>query len=185
MIPSSSPAWAIGATRVDAEPSRPTNCGSQTSSQVPPLTPARAMTGSSLVPIVTGGRESMGDAGVNSKCPPCPVHTSADTSTIDLRRLSASWRSSSSIGIERVNRWPNVRNVSSGATRSPYTSRLARSVSQRRRGQVQQRCESSGDHRQQEQCAFVIRGATAEAEDHHDVDGDDQHRQPGEQRRCG
>ena len=52
-------------------------------------------------------------------------------------------------------------------------------------GQVEQRREAGGDHRQQQQCALGVRWRAAETEDHDDVDGDDQRRQPGDARRCG
>ena len=48
-----------------------------------------------------------------------PVQISARRSTSTLRSDSASWSSSSSIGIDRLRRLPHVRSTSSGGWRSP------------------------------------------------------------------
>ena len=90
--------------------------------------------GGSLAPIMIGVGLAVGDAGGQLEVAVLPRPHLGRHEHHALRRLSASCSSSSSSGIERVSRWPNVRSSSSGATRSPYTSRLARSVSQRRAG---------------------------------------------------
>ena len=51
-----------------------------------------------------------------------------------LRSDSASWSSSSSIGMARERRVPKVLIASSGACRSPYTSRFACSCNRSRAG---------------------------------------------------
>ena len=72
MKPSSSPAWATGARRIAAEPSGPTMAGTQMSSHVPPLTPARATTADSLAPIEIGGGLAVGHAGGQLEVPVLP-----------------------------------------------------------------------------------------------------------------
>ena len=51
-----------------------------------------------------------------------------------LRSDSASWSSSSSMATARVIRLPNVRSASSGASRAPYTNRVAEAISRSRAG---------------------------------------------------
>ena len=128
--------------RRHAHGARPPRCrrspGSQTSSHVPPLTPARATTADSLAPITTVGASRCGHAGGQLVAALAARPHLGRRQDHRLAQDSASCSSSSSSGIDRVSRWPNVRSSSSGETRSPYTSRLARSVSRRRAGQVEQ-----------------------------------------------
>ena len=78
-----------------------------------------------------------------------------------------------------------MRSTSSGEKRSPYTSRLARSVSQRRAGQVQQRRQPGRRHRQQQDGPLLVRRCAAETDDDDDVDDDHDGGQPGDLDRAG
>ena len=134
MKPSSSPAWATGATRIAAAP---VGADDRRHPDVEPRAAADAGPGDDgrlLGPDHDRGGLAVGDAGGQLEVPVLSRPHLGRRQHHALRRLSASCSSSSSIGIERVSRWPNVRSSSSGETRSPYTRRLARSVSQRRAG---------------------------------------------------
>ena len=108
--------------------------GSHTSSQALPVTPARVTTGCSSAPSTSGGADRSGTDTGQLEATAEPVQISARRSTSTLRSDSASCSSSSSIGIDRLSRLPQVRSTSSGGWRSPYTSRLAVSASRSRAG---------------------------------------------------
>ena len=166
-------------TRVAAEPPRPTSCGSQMSSQVPPLMPARAITGSSLAPMVIGAAWRWGTPVATRSTRPVqstPRRTPAPSTCAALGELEEQLVHRDRAGqplTECAQRLvggdPLAVDETVGAFSQPAPSR-----------QVEQRSESGGDHRQQQQCAFVVRRGAAEAEDDDDVDGDDERRQPGD-----
>ena len=109
--------------------------GSHTRTHAGPETPARATTVSSSAPSPSSAGPRSGTDTARSRRPPAErVQTSARSSSIVFFSDSASWRSSSSSGSARVSRVPNVRSTSSGACRSPYTRRVAKSVSRSRAG---------------------------------------------------
>ena len=117
--PRSSPEWLMGAIRSCA-PSRPaTRAGSHTDAHAVPETPARATTVRSLAPTARVSTPRSGTETSRSSTSPPPVQTSAAVSAMVLRNDSTSCRSSSSIGMARVRRCPNVFSASSGARRSP------------------------------------------------------------------
>ena len=94
--------------------------GSHTSSQALPVTPARVTTGCSSAPSTSGGAVAVGHRRRPARAgPACPVQISARRSTSTLRSDSASCSSSSSIGMARLSRLPQVRSTSSGGWRSP------------------------------------------------------------------
>ncbi len=100
-----------------------------------PHTPARATTVSSSAPSTRCATPRSGTDTARSSRPVLPrVHTSATLSVIVFFSDSASCNSSSSSGSARVSRLPKVRITSSGAWRSPYTRRVAKSVSRWRIG---------------------------------------------------
>ncbi len=119
MRPSTLPEWVVGATRT-TESARPwSRAGSQISTQAVPVTPARATTVSSSGLSTRRSTLVSGTDTVFSRCPPDPVHTSAEASPRVLRSDSATCSSSSSMGMARDRRLPKVRSTASGASRSP------------------------------------------------------------------
>ena len=99
-----------------------------------PDTPARVTTGRSRSPMMSDRRPASGTETARSSTSPLPVYTSALVRAIVLRSDSASCSSSSSMATARVIRLPNVRSTSSGASRAPYTNRVAEAISRSRAG---------------------------------------------------
>ena len=117
MSPSRRPECTAGATRSTTS-SLPRK-SSHTFAQAGPLTPARATSDSSSALSDSRAEGASGTDTARSKWPPEPVHTSAVESATDLRSDSTTWSRSSSRGMARDRREPNVGTTSSGASRSP------------------------------------------------------------------
>ena len=83
------------------------------------MTPARATTDSSSGLNVRAVLGTSGTEIERVRWPPEPVQTSAELRARVLRSDSATWSSSSSMGMARDSRLPNVRSTASGASRSP------------------------------------------------------------------
>src|SRR5487761_1408114 len=134
MSPRTRPEWVVGTTRITASALPLSRVGSHTSSQAFPDAPAPATTDSSSGLMVSLAGAEWGTDTASSSWPWEPVHTSAKDKLRVLRSDSATCKSSSSMGMARDSRLPNVRTTASGASRSPYTMWLAYWVSRWRAG---------------------------------------------------